>query len=84
MNLFIIETTTLKFVFYTILEADDIQEAIEIKAAATSTKGGRVTGALRATSIGYPFFGEAMMDVTLAPPPPPLPAKYVLTRRESK
>ena len=82
-KLFIIETTHKRFTFYTIIEADDVQEAIDIKVAAKSTGTGTVTGATSATKVGYPFFGETMYDVELAPPPPPVlvPNKYVLTKR---
>ena len=89
---FIIETQSNRFTFYTIIEADDIQEAIDIKATSGSVKGGHVTGATRAVNPNHPHWGEVMKDVKPTPPPKPVPPppkpvppppKYILTERHA-
>ena len=84
MKQFIIETQTNRYTFYTIIEADDIQEAIYIKATSGSVKGGHVTGATRAITHGH-HWGEVMRDVKPTPPPKPVPPpdKYILTDRHA-
>ena len=81
MNQYIIETTTEMFVFYALIEAENVQEAIEIKTNSVAIGSGTVTGATRHLSKNQEYhWGEPMRNVELTPPQPVKP-KYTLTNR---
>ena len=67
MITFIIETTNQDRIFYSLIEAENVQKAIDIKVHSTSIGTGTVTGATAVVRTTRPHWGSAMRDVTLPP-----------------
>ena len=80
MTTFIIETSLGGLVLYSLIEAENVEEAIDIKTDSASIGSATVTGATGSVKTTSPYWGSSMQDVTLDTPSPP-PNKYSLRLR---
>jgi len=65
MKQFIVETQSGTSTFYSLVEAEDEEKAIQIKEFDVSIGCGRVTGVSHSIGAGgNPLFGETIQDVT--------------------
>ena len=83
MKQYIIETTSRGgFIFLTAIQAESVDEAINIKNNDHSIGRGTVTGATQGVRIDLePLWGEALRDVVLDPPEPTIFPHYKLVNR---